>query len=142
MNENNETRSKVKQLRELIISSEIHHRGREDDAFLLRFLRAKKFDVEKAFKMIQKYYCMKEHSPELFHVSPPSDLKNMLEMQIQCMLNTKDQHGRQVYLFRVGMYEKINSLHLNNSLIYNQKQKNVIPTRFESNICFGQTCLH
>lgn len=78
-------------------------KGRQDDSFLLRFLRAKKFDVEKAFMMMQKYYWMKENSPELFHVSPPSDLKNMLEMQIQCMLNTKDRQGRQIYLFRVGM---------------------------------------
>lgn len=97
---------KVKQLREAILSSEISRKGRKDDSFLLRFLRAKKFDVDKAFKMMQKYYWMKEHSPELFHVSPPSDLINMLEMQMQCMLNTKDQHGRQVYLFRVGMYEE------------------------------------
>jgi alpha-tocopherol transfer protein len=103
MNENEETHPKIKQLRTLIISSEINRKGREDDSFLLRFLRAKKFDVDKAFKMIQKYYWMKEHSPELFHVSPPSDLKLMLEMQIQCMLNTKDQQGRQIYLFRVGV---------------------------------------
>lgn len=52
--------------------------------------------------MMTKYYWMKEHSPELFHVSPPSDLKLMLEMQIQCMLPQKDNHGRQVYVFRVG----------------------------------------
>lgn len=88
----------------MIASSEISRKGREDESFLLRFLRAKKFDVEKAFKMIQQYYWMKEHSPELFHVSPPSDMKNMFEMQIQCMLNTKDQQGRQIYLFRVGMF--------------------------------------
>lgn len=89
----------------MIKSSEINRKGREDESFLLRFLRAKKFDVDKAFKMIQKYYWMKEHSPELFHVSPPLDLKNMLEMQIQCMLNTKDQQGRQIYLFRVGRWK-------------------------------------
>lgn len=102
LNENNETCEKIKQLRGMIKSSEINRKGREDESFLLRFLRAKKFDVDKAFKMIQKYYWMKEHSPELFHVSPPSDLKMMLEMQIQSMLNTKDQQGRQIYLFRVG----------------------------------------
>lgn len=86
----------------MVTSSEINNKGRQDNSFLLRFLRAKKFDVDKSFRMLQKYYWMKENSPELFHVSPPSELKNMLEMQIQCMLNTKDQHGRQIYLFRVG----------------------------------------
>lgn len=45
---------------------------------------------------------MKENSPSLFRVSPVTDLKYMLEMQIQCMLPLKDSHGRQVYVFRVG----------------------------------------
>lgn len=92
----------MKQLRGMISGGDLNHKGREDEAFLLRFLRAKKFDVDKAFKMISKYYWMKKNSPELFHVSPVSDLKVMLEMQIQCMLPQKDNHGRQVYVFRVG----------------------------------------
>lgn len=102
MNENDEAYDKIKQLRKLINSCDLNAKGREDEAFLLRFLRAKKFDVDKSFKMLQKYYWMKEHSAELFHVSPPTDLKPMLEMQIQCMLPQKDNHGRQVYIFRVG----------------------------------------
>lgn len=102
LNENDDAPAKIKQLRSLLNGSEVNGKGREDEAFLLRFLRAKKFDVEKAFKMMQKYYWMKEHCPELFHVSPASDLKMMLEMQIQCMLPQKDNHGRQVYVFRVG----------------------------------------
>jgi len=102
LNEDSETFEKVKKLRSLVLASEFGHKGREDEAFLLRFLRAKKFDIDKSFKMMQKYYWMKEHSPELFHVSPPSELKTMLELQIQCMLPQKDSHGRQVYLFRVG----------------------------------------
>lgn len=103
LNENHEAYAKVKQLRNLINGCDLNKKGREDEAFLLRFLRAKKFDVDKSFKMMQKYYWMKEHSPDLFHVSPPSDLKAMLELQIQCMLPQKDNHSRQVYVFRVGM---------------------------------------
>lgn len=102
LNEDNEAFAKVKQLRNLLSGCELSGKGREDEAFLLRFLRAKKFDVDKSFKMMQKYYWMKEHSPELFHVSPPCELKAMLEMQMQCMLPQKDNHGRQVYVFRVG----------------------------------------
>jgi len=103
LGETSEAYEKIDQLRSLLSSSELtRQKGREDEAFLLRFLRAKKFDIEKAFKMMQKYYWMKEHSPELFHVSPPTDLKAMLEMQIQCMLPQKDAHRRQIYVFRVG----------------------------------------
>uniref|UniRef100_A0AAG5CW40 CRAL-TRIO domain-containing protein n=1 Tax=Anopheles atroparvus TaxID=41427 RepID=A0AAG5CW40_ANOAO len=50
---------------------------------------------------MQKYYKMKEEYPEIFKVSPPSEMKFMLEMQIQTMLPKKDEHGRQIYLFRV-----------------------------------------
>uniref|UniRef100_A0A182VUK4 CRAL-TRIO domain-containing protein n=1 Tax=Anopheles minimus TaxID=112268 RepID=A0A182VUK4_9DIPT len=99
------TYTKIRQLRQqLNIYNENHQRAlgcRRDDSFLLRFLRAKKFDVEKAFKMMQKYYKMKEEYPEIFKVSPPSEMKFMLEMQIQTMLPKKDEHGRQIYLFRV-----------------------------------------
>ena len=109
LNETNESYTKVKQLRSLLTGCDLNGKGREDEAFLLRFLRAKKFDVDKAFKMIQKYYWMKEHSAALFHVSPPSDLKMMLEMQIQSMLPQKDNHGRQVYVFRVGTCLVMNS---------------------------------
>ncbi|EDS28629.1 conserved hypothetical protein [Culex quinquefasciatus] len=99
------TYTKIRQLRQqLNIYAEHHQRGlggRRDDSFLLRFLRAKKFDVDKAFKMIQKYYKMKDEYPEIFKVSPPSEMKFMLEMQIQCMLPKRDDSGRQIYVFRV-----------------------------------------
>lgn len=133
MNETNEAYAKVKQLRNMIEGCDLSQKGREDEAFLLRFLRAKKFDVDKAFKMMSKYYWMKEHSSELFHVSPVSDLKLMLEMQIQCMLPQKDNHGRQVYLFRVGMwtidFDEQQSQFLN---LFLWLQRNVIRTMCRS----------
>jgi len=55
-----------------------------------------------------KYYAMKEASPELFKVSPPSQMQNMLEMQIQCMLPLRDSNGRQLYIFRVGKCDASN----------------------------------
>lgn len=53
------TYTKIRQLRQqLNIYNENHQRAlgcRRDDSFLLRFLRAKKFDVEKAFKMVSGF---------------------------------------------------------------------------------------
>lgn len=56
---------------------------------------------------IQKYYTMKQQSPELFKVSPPKEMQHMLEMQIQNMLPLRDPNGRQVYIFRVGKLQSL-----------------------------------
>lgn len=95
------TKARISQLRHMLTVTKTIPHGRRDDAFLLRFLRAKKFDVEKAYKMTVKYFSMKQQSPELFKVSPISDLSDLLQMQIQLMIPNRDSNGRQLYIFRV-----------------------------------------
>ncbi|XP_054284633.1 clavesin-2-like isoform X2 [Macrosteles quadrilineatus] len=73
-----------------------------DDAFLLRFLRARKFNISKAFTMLQRYYRMKEESPELFRIPRPSERLHILEMNAQCVLDDRDHNGSRVYIFRVA----------------------------------------
>lgn len=43
---------KLRQLEERIVQDAEIPNSRRDDAFLLRFLRAKKFDVDKSFRMV------------------------------------------------------------------------------------------
>lgn len=77
------------------------------------------------FPQMQKYYKMKEEYPEIFKVSPPSEMKFMLEMQIQTMLPKKDEHGRQIYLFRVGAstvrIADVNLSHLHGFVLFSRK---------------------
>ncbi|XP_075214787.1 alpha-tocopherol transfer protein-like [Lycorma delicatula] len=100
----NETPEKTKEslaaIRKLL-EAEIGLNAKNDDAFLLRFLRAKKFDVSKAFSMLQRYYQMKAESPELFRVPLPSKKLHILEMQCQTMLPERASNGSRVYIFRV-----------------------------------------
>nr|CAD7400910.1 unnamed protein product [Timema cristinae] len=79
-----------------------------DDAFLLRFLRARKFNCTKAFHMLQRYYVMKLRCPELFKIPRPSEKKYILEMQAQNMLEDRDGFGRRVYIFRVEKCDAAN----------------------------------
>lgn len=91
----------LKQVRELILADKTLPSIRQDDAFLLRFLRAKKFDVDKSFKMMQKYFKMKNDSPDLFKVSPITEMYDILGRQIQQMLSHRDNNGQIIYIFRV-----------------------------------------
>uniref|UniRef100_A0A1B6KFT5 CRAL-TRIO domain-containing protein n=1 Tax=Graphocephala atropunctata TaxID=36148 RepID=A0A1B6KFT5_9HEMI len=72
-----------------------------DDTFLLRFLRARKFDTTKAFALLQRYYLMKLECPDLFRTPRPSEKTHVLEMQAQCVLDDRDHNGSRVYIFRV-----------------------------------------
>lgn len=115
----------LKQLDERIAADKEIPNARRDRAFLLRFLRAKKFDVDKSFRMVgrwslpslehlsdqillptiqfqvQKYFKMKRDSPNLFRVSPTSEMHDLLYMQIQQQLPYRDANGSVIYIFRV-----------------------------------------
>ncbi|RZC38378.1 alpha-tocopherol transfer protein-like [Asbolus verrucosus] len=77
----------------------------EDDAFLLRFLRARKFDSKKAFHMLQRYYLMKLKCPELFSCPAPSECSKVFDLQAQNMLQERDQLGRRVYIIRMDFFD-------------------------------------
>ncbi|XP_022908344.1 alpha-tocopherol transfer protein-like [Onthophagus taurus] len=76
-----------------------------EDNFLLRFLRARKFDSKKAFQMIQRYYLMKLKCPELFRCPLPSECENVFDLQAQFMLPNRDQLGRRIYIIRVDNFD-------------------------------------
>lgn len=56
---------------------------------------------------IQKYFKMKSESPDLFRVSPVSEMHDLLKMQMQQVLPQLDNNGSVVYIFRVREYWKM-----------------------------------
>lgn len=44
---------------------------------------------------------MKRDSPDLFHVSPVTDMQELLKMQMQQTLPHHDENGSMVHVFRV-----------------------------------------
>ena len=75
------------------------------DEFLLKFLRAKKFDYEKSFKMVQRYCAMRSRSPQNFSKSIPSLAKDILDSQLQTVLPHRDAQARRVMIFRAGKWD-------------------------------------
>lgn len=56
LDENDSSRSvKLRQLEERMVQNKDIPNSRRDDAFLLRFLRAKKFVVDKSFRMVPEF---------------------------------------------------------------------------------------
>ncbi|XP_052085433.1 alpha-tocopherol transfer protein-like [Mytilus californianus] len=104
LNEKPEWRSRdIQALREMV-EKEKALRIRTDDAFLLRFLRAKKFDYERAFNLIMTHFKMRIDSAELFEGLRPSAVKQVLEAGVTGVLPHRDKLGRRVIVLRPGKW--------------------------------------
>lgn len=127
-----------------IVADDVNLKVPDDEGFLLRFLRARKFDSQKAFAMVreitrecldlkrenqlQRYYLMKLKCPELFGCPLPSENGKVFELQAQNMLQQRDQLGRRVYIIRVGAKT---SLHTLTTMTEKQFQTILIPQEFQ-----------
>ena len=81
--------------------------ARDDDNFILRFLRARKFDHEKALKMLINYHSQRENWPEVFEkVKNPVLVKHVLDAGCFIGLNGKAKDGSFLCIGRPGKIEK------------------------------------
>ncbi|XP_066292209.1 alpha-tocopherol transfer protein-like [Branchiostoma lanceolatum] len=78
--------------------------ARTDDGFLLRFLRARKFDRDRAFKLLENYYQVRVGTPEIFENFLPSRIRHVLDKGVVAALPGKDREGRKVIIFRPGRW--------------------------------------
>ncbi|XP_077866826.1 alpha-tocopherol transfer protein-like [Saccoglossus kowalevskii] len=111
LNEDPETRlQKVQELRELF-KTRADIKFRSDDEFLLRFLRNKKFNVDKAFKMMVHHYKVRRDYPKLFNSFKPSAIEYHLYKHTHMVCPGKDKLGRTVILGRVSTLEESFDVH-------------------------------
>lgn len=94
----------LKDLRRLI-NGEADFRPRADDAFLLRFLRCKKFNSEVAFNNLRNYYTFKVRYSGLITDFKPSQVKHILEMNMLYPLPWRLPDGSGAGIIRVGHYD-------------------------------------
>ncbi|GFT17093.1 alpha-tocopherol transfer protein-like [Nephila pilipes] len=79
--------------------------SRSDDAFLLRFLRARKFDYTRSFGLVQNYYMMRVKNANIFKDFTPSFLKHVHQLNLQGFLPYRDPEGRAIFVFRGGLWD-------------------------------------
>lgn len=75
---------------------------RLDDAFLLRFLRARKFDYDRALQLLLNYHAGRRAWPEVFQDLKPSTVKHVLDLGFLTVLPRPDPSGRYILCLRPG----------------------------------------
>lgn len=88
----------------------IYERGevtphRMDDPFLLRFLRARSFNVERAHRLLRRYMRFKEENPTYQKGVDPEGFTALGEADIMTVLPYLDQFGRRIMVYRIGNWD-------------------------------------
>ncbi|XP_051984790.1 alpha-tocopherol transfer protein-like [Xyrauchen texanus] len=72
--------------------------------FLIRFLRARDFDVELALKLLINYHKWRQECPEITADLRPSSVRGLLQNNYHGVLTSRDDAGSQVLIYRVGQW--------------------------------------
>ncbi|XP_077369397.1 alpha-tocopherol transfer protein-like isoform X2 [Festucalex cinctus] len=95
----------VQALRDMILKEQPNLRTRLDDSFLLRFLRARKFDYDRALQLLLNYHAGRKAWPEVFHDLKPSTVKHVLDLGFLTVLPQPDPNGRYILCLRPGKWK-------------------------------------
>uniref|UniRef100_A0A3B3IEW7 Alpha-tocopherol transfer protein n=1 Tax=Oryzias latipes TaxID=8090 RepID=A0A3B3IEW7_ORYLA len=74
------------------------------DGFLLKFLRARDFDVELSLKLLLNYLRWRRDSPEISSCLSPSSVLGLLHMSYHAVLPQRDHAGSRVLIYRIGQW--------------------------------------
>lgn len=92
----------ISELKDMIYEKGECTPSRTDDEFLLRFLRARHFIVNKAHRLYANYHNFVEDVPDYFTNVDLHTLSKIKKTNIfNCPLN-RDQHGRRMIIFKIG----------------------------------------
>ncbi|KAG8442003.1 hypothetical protein GDO86_010972 [Hymenochirus boettgeri] len=75
------------------------------DEYLLRFLRARDFCIDQAFKLLKNYHKWREECPEITANLCPSSLLNLYRAGYHAVLKSRDDSGSKVLVYRIEQWE-------------------------------------
>ncbi|XP_076764326.1 alpha-tocopherol transfer protein isoform X2 [Xylocopa sonorina] len=97
--------STLQELRDMIYERGECLPHRTDDDFLIRFLRAKSFSVNRAHRMIVNYYNFKEEHPEIHQDVNPMEMKHIGDDDVMTVPAYRTQCGRRMMIYRLGNWD-------------------------------------
>ncbi|MED6254682.1 Clavesin-1 [Ilyodon furcidens] len=109
LNENPDTlHQDIQQVRDMIVTRPDIGFLRTDDEFILRFLRARKFDQVETFRLLAQYFQFRQQNLDMFQsfkVDDPS-IKRALMDGFPGVLETPDQHGRKILILFASNWDQ------------------------------------
>nr|3W67_A Chain A, Alpha-tocopherol transfer protein [Mus musculus]3W67_B Chain B, Alpha-tocopherol transfer protein [Mus musculus]3W67_C Chain C, Alpha-tocopherol transfer protein [Mus musculus]3W67_D Chain D, Alpha-tocopherol transfer protein [Mus musculus]3W68_A Chain A, Alpha-tocopherol transfer protein [Mus musculus]3W68_B Chain B, Alpha-tocopherol transfer protein [Mus musculus]3W68_C Chain C, Alpha-tocopherol transfer protein [Mus musculus]3W68_D Chain D, Alpha-tocopherol transfer protein [M len=75
------------------------------DAFLLRFLRARDFDLDLAWRLMKNYYKWRAECPELSADLRPRSILGLLKAGYHGVLRSRDSTGSRVLIYRIAYWD-------------------------------------
>lgn len=106
----NQHSEKIKELRSKIDvnmnNNVLRQVGRVDDAFLLMFLRARRYIVDESFKLLSNYIEFRQNNASLMENLSASELHHVLEDGLPCVLPYTDQNGAKIIVIFAGSWDK------------------------------------
>ncbi|XP_050527190.1 alpha-tocopherol transfer protein-like [Daktulosphaira vitifoliae] len=77
---------------------------RMDEAFLLRFLRARNFKLKATYQLIVNYCRFREKHPDYYSINP-LNLSHIGDQDILSVMPYKDQTNRRIMIYKIGNWK-------------------------------------